>query len=385
MRHHSRLIPIALVLALIATIQSAPAREELAPYFVGKKLVTQTNLRVFGGAGGSLVIYLTGRIDPGMKIIPPGTSVLWGKQGMRGSEFVIDGATIVISHNSTVHFVQPSHTMRCRRAVDVEDPTERLKALPDNEQKLIKDGEIEEGMSREAVVFSLGAPGNLNHEQMKSNRLWKYHWRQFKGEMTIIFDDDWKIKTITNASPIKNSDIPKPIGPDPEPYYAGKKHFTQTNLRYVPLRGGEYRITLSPNITPQSMLLPLGKEVTFTRNHRNYMVFAIGGHEYYVARSDRVHYINPDLTRRYCRLFDKTNPAEALKKLTPEEQEQVKNGRAREGMSKKAVLLAMGYPSNLNAIQVEKSDIWEYPWERQIMRVVFTDGKVSQVANPIPY
>ena len=28
------------------------------------------------------------------------------------------------------------------------------------------------------------------------------------------------------------------------------------------------------------MLLPLGKEVAFVRNHRNYMVFAIEGHEY---------------------------------------------------------------------------------------------------------
>ncbi len=87
-----------------------------------------------------------------------------------------------------------------------------------------------------------------------------------------------------------------------------------------------------------------------------------------------------DLYELFDRYFSNDNPLEEdFKKLSSKEKEDVENGKIKVGMSKKAVLMAYGYPPTHKTSSVD-SDLWTY-WESRAksFTVHFKGDKVSEI------
>lgn len=69
----------------------------------------------------------------------------------------------------------------------------------------------------------------------------------------------------------------------------------------------------------------------------------------------------------------------SLAGLTPEEQEYVKRGKIKTGMSKRAVVMAYGYPPRFRTPSLQK-DVWKY-WISRLssVQVHFENGVVSKI------
>lgn len=65
-------------------------------------------------------------------------------------------------------------------------------------------------------------------------------------------------------------------------------------------------------------------------------------------------------------------------KLTPQEQNEVKNGNLISGMSRKAALMAYGYPASNKTASIY-SDIWVYLGDGDIITVTFSNDFVSSI------
>ena len=96
----------------------------------------------------------------------------------------------------------------------------------------------------------------------------------------------------------------------------------------------------------------------------------------------RVGVTNLPIEKIFWRYFSEKNPlmeGGMFSKFTTEEQERIKKGVIKEGMSKDAVIMAYGYPPTHKTPTLE-SNTWLY-WKalKRIVAVKFKDGKVSEI------
>jgi hypothetical protein len=86
-------------------------------------------------------------------------------------------------------------------------------------------------------------------------------------------------------------------------------------------------------------------------------------------------------TRRTRKYFGKTCNKDKVAKLSKIDQEGIKAGVVKAGMSKEGVTFAIGYPP-MHRTPSLQSDVWTF-WRNRwaTMQVVFEDGKVSRVGR----
>jgi len=130
-------------------------------------------------------------------------------------------------------------------------------------------------------------------------------------------------------------------------------------------------------------MIPAGTAVTNVTIYSETIAFRIDRERYTI-------YFQPQHHRRLRirafanRLFTTSYFEELTRGFTASEIEAIKEGRARQGMSKEAVLVCFGPPPEVNNPSLE-SDDWTYNFDRfRKYHIFFADGKVSEVGRGGP-
>jgi hypothetical protein len=123
-------------------------------------------------------------------------------------------------------------------------------------------------------------------------------------------------------------------------------------------------------------VLPAGSEVTDVNRSSRKLEFVSGGTKYTVEFVAKHH---PGLTADAWmdRVLTPRNFAALTSGMTAAEIKAIKEGKVQVGMSKKAVLVSVGYPPETGTASTD-SDTWKY-WRNRFGNYVvqFSNGKVS--------
>ena len=148
----------------------------------------------------------------------------------------------------------------------------------------------------------------------------------------------------------------------------------------VNLRPDEKRARLFATNYQQAGFIPLCTEVKISKTSRKVITFTDLAtniqYDYYYHRS-----AGEPFDKHLLKYFGKTCNKDKVAKLSKVDQEGIKAGAAKVGMSKEGVILAIGYPP-MHRTPSLQSDQWVY-WRNRwaTMQVVFVDGKVSRVGR----
>lgn len=131
----------------------------------------------------------------------------------------------------------------------------------------------------------------------------------------------------------------------------------------------------------QPGLIPVCTKIKITKMSRKAIRFEIP------ERSDRkyeyLHYkkLPESLDEHAAQIFGKTCPKDAIAKMSKVDQEGIKEGVAKVGMTKAGIVIAMGPPPS-HATYSQDLDEWMY-WQHKFarLRVDFSNGKVSEVVD----
>lgn len=164
---------------------------------------------------------------------------------------------------------------------------------------------------------------------------------------------------------------------------SGKKYYTRTNIWY------ENPNKISSTNYHKGAILPIGTKAKMHSIEGEKIQFTPDGSArmFTIINEKKKSMISTD------ELFNRYFSAEAVQvgigeyQVTEEERENIKNGTIAIGMSKKAVLLAYGYPPS-HKTPLLTSDIWHYWYTRpQQIIVHFKDDKIFKIEkielNPI--
>ncbi|GAB1264668.1 lipoprotein [Aurantivibrio infirmus] len=131
----------------------------------------------------------------------------------------------------------------------------------------------------------------------------------------------------------------------------------------------------------QPGLIPVCTQVKITKMSRKAIIFEIP--ERNNRKYEYLHYkkLPESLDEHGTQIFGKTCPKDAIAKMSKIDQEGIKEGIAKVGMTKAGVLIAMGPPPS-HATYSQDLDEWMY-WQHKFarLRVDFKDGKVSEVVD----
>jgi hypothetical protein len=125
--------------------------------------------------------------------------------------------------------------------------------------------------------------------------------------------------------------------------------------------------------------IPLGTKVNITDLTNEEIKFTtVSKNRAYVIIYVRKHtpMSMQELFARYFVADDPLSQGTDFYNSTSKEQDQIKKGKIVVGMSKKAVVMALGYPPSHKTPDLE-GDVWSYWGKRVIFCVYFTDDKVS--------
>ncbi len=160
-------------------------------------------------------------------------------------------------------------------------------------------------------------------------------------------------------------------GPSPIADKEGETVYTQRNLWFYE---GEHVTTNYQAGTK----LDVNSRVTITGSSgKTIEIETADGDQYTIVNV--AEYTNQDIAGIYDRYF--ANGKVDLSRFSGQERRAIDNGRIEEGMSKKALLVARGYPPAHETPSID-SDSWRY-WKKRhdTMIVEFDDGQVSRIKD----
>lgn len=171
---------------------------------------------------------------------------------------------------------------------------------------------------------------------------------------------------------------PPPPEPEPEPYTAApqiRQAYTLVNLHPDETNQRLYSMNYQ-----QRGLIPLCSQASILSVDQTQMRFVVHetGREYSYIFHERT-YEAPEVNLQLY-FGPECNPPPPSS-FTPLEQEGIRAGKVVPGMSKRAVILAMGYPPR-HATPTLEQDQWQY-WSSRFDRVIvnFKDGRVDSVKD----
>lgn len=155
----------------------------------------------------------------------------------------------------------------------------------------------------------------------------------------------------------------------------GASLYTQVNIWYerpMKILATNYHV---------GAILPIGSPVNIESVDDDEIIFIdkTGGKYRIIIKRKHTNIQGPQLVKK---LFSKKNVMSkggAFYKLSKLEQKNVKAGTVAKGMSKKAVLMAYGYPPSIRTHSTEQ-DNWTYWKNRWVTRIFsFENGKISNI------
>ncbi|MBL4829784.1 MAG: hypothetical protein JKY55_07855 [Aliivibrio sp.] len=154
-------------------------------------------------------------------------------------------------------------------------------------------------------------------------------------------------------------------------FETNKPVYTLVNLHPDEQRAKLYSVNYQ-----QSGLIPLCSEVVMVEIQPKRLTFKVNSNERQYTLDK--HSSSPDFGKYLAQYFGTSCDKNAIAKMSEIDQEGIKKGVVKSGMTKKGVILAIGYPPEHRTPSLD-SDEWIY-WRNRFATTLikFTDGVVTQ-------
>lgn len=235
-----------------------------------------------------------------------------------------------------------------------KDPAERIAALTPEEQKQVKAGELAKGMSREAVMLTVGPPPPHRTPTFASTK-WTY-WSSKFATFEVVFDADGKVISYGDEpAPPPAPAAPAAPPPAPEPTFffsTANFHFEDSTLSWVNYRKGpiipfntRIEVLDKGSSKVKFRIVETGKEFTFENDSRS------GADTWFLFKAS----------------FAEQDQASKLEALSAEDRKKVSASEVVPGMSRAAVRMAWGPPPP-HETPTYNSNTWFY-WKGKFTKV----------------
>ncbi|MFY2562883.1 hypothetical protein ACN469_35140 [Corallococcus terminator] len=242
-----------------------------------------------------------------------------------------------------------------------KDPAARIAALSPEEQKQVKAGELAKGMSRDAVLLTVGPPPPHRTLSLES-KTWTY-WSSKFSTFEVVFDADGKVVSFGGE--------PAPA-PAPAPAPTEKVfHHATANFHFE----GE---TLSWVNYLKGPILPFNTRVEVLDKGSSKVKFKVveTGKEFVFENDERS---GADTWALFQAAFAPEDQAPKLETLSAEDRKKVSASEVVTGMSRAAVRMAWGPPPPHETPSFN-STVWTY-WKNKLAKVKVTFDKDDKVAS----
>jgi outer membrane protein assembly factor BamE (lipoprotein component of BamABCDE complex) len=238
------------------------------------------------------------------------------------------------------------------------DPAARIAALSPEEQKQVKAGTLAKGMSRDAVLLTVGPPPPHRTLSLESNT-WTY-WSSKFSTFQVVFDGEGRV--------VSYGDEPAPAPPAPAPkgfhYATANFHFQDDTVSWVNyLKGPILPFNTRVEVLDKGgskvkfKVVETGKELVFENDSRS----------------------GADTWALFQASFAPEDQAARLATLSPEDRKKVSASEVVPGMSRAAVRMAWGPPPPHETPSFD-STVWTY-WRSKTAKVRITFDKDDKVAS----
>jgi outer membrane protein assembly factor BamE (lipoprotein component of BamABCDE complex) len=277
--------------------------------------------------------------------------------------------------DSGAEFTFVSHKSLGRTARDLfkgffneQDPAPRIAALPAEVQRAVRAGELLGGMTRDAVLLSMGPPPPHKTASLEAPR-WLY-WTSKMGQLEVNFNAAGQVESF--GEPGKAEKKPFLGGLFEKKPEAPKEYFfSRCNLHHE-------EATLSWVNYQVGPVIPFNTKVELVDKGSSAVKFKVAGEAtVYTFENDKRS--GKDVWALFTELFAPEDQASALAKLSEADRKQVAAVEVAPGMSRLAVRMAWGPPPP-HATPAFESSTWTY-WKTKLVKVAITfkDDKVVSV------
>lgn len=163
----------------------------------------------------------------------------------------------------------------------------------------------------------------------------------------------------------------------------GQTYYTKVNIWYTNPKKIFANSFILGSILPMGTKVKIlhckGREIKFSVDLASTFMNSESSFSLVLYRKSIINF--KQLFDRYFAKEDTMAEGGAFFKLTPEEQNSVKNGEINYGMNKEGVLMAYGYPPDWIVPDPKFSNFWEYKGRDEIWRVYFENNKVSKIGQ----
>ncbi|MFO0596707.1 MAG: hypothetical protein U0228_15425 [Myxococcaceae bacterium] len=247
------------------------------------------------------------------------------------------------------------------------DPAPKLAALPADQQKAVRAGELTIGMSREAVLMAMGPPPPHKTASLEAPK-WIY-WQSKMAQLEVNFDGEGKVESFG------------PLGkPEKKPFLGGLFEKKETPKEYLYARGNLHHEegTLSWVNYQVGPIIPVNTKIEIVDKGSSSVKFKIAGEDKtYVFENDKRS--GKEVWPMFLEVFSPDDQDATFKKLVAGDQKMVKAAEVQPGMSREAVRMAWGPPPPHMTPSFE-STTWTY-WKTKMVKVAvtFKNDKVESI------
>jgi len=242
------------------------------------------------------------------------------------------------------------------------DPAARIAALSAEEQQQVKAGELARGMSRDAVLLTIGPPPPHKTPSLAGKR-WKY-WQSKLSTFDVVFDDAGKVVSFGDEPPAAAEPTPAPVVEKTYYYATANLHFEDGTLSWVNYLRGP--------------IIPFNAKVEVLDKGSSSVTFKLADSEQeFTFENDSRS--GTDTWKLFQRAFAPEDQAATLAKLSPDERKKVAASEVEPGMSREAVRMAWGPPPPHETPSFESST-WTY-WKNKLVKVRVKFDKNDKVAS----
>jgi outer membrane protein assembly factor BamE (lipoprotein component of BamABCDE complex) len=243
------------------------------------------------------------------------------------------------------------------------DPAPRLAALPADVQKRVRASELQVGMSKEAVLLTVGPPPPHKTASLESSR-WMY-WRTKLATFEVVFDEAGKV--VSFGEPVEAPKESKGLslsGLFKKDEQSTEVLFARSNLHHAEGVVSWVNYQAGP-------IIPFNSKIEVVDKGSSSVKFkVVGGDQKYTFENDSRS--GKDVWSMFLEVFAKEDQAEKLGKLTEKERKKVAGAEVEPGMSREAVRMAWGPPPPHQTPAFE-SATWTY-WRSKVAKVQLAFG-----------
>jgi outer membrane protein assembly factor BamE (lipoprotein component of BamABCDE complex) len=250
-------------------------------------------------------------------------------------------------------------------------PEQLMQAFTPEEQAAIQASKVQEGMTKESVLVAVGYPPD-SKTPTRDEPTWRYYVSRSKSYF-VTFENNVVVSISDHppgAEPAERPDVAPPPEPEPEPeYYVAHNIWYEAAGDDIDSANYQKGFRIPPG-TPVSNLRKKGRSVSFTDTKSGL------DHRVKFVRKHHPQKSSEDVWER---MFTTKTFEELTQGLNADEIDHIQKGTVGKGISKRAVLISLGYPpeSKTPAITVDR---WRYYNHRYDSYLVHFEGdRVSKI------